>query len=259
MEINTLYNENCLDTMQRMPDNFIDLTVTSPPYDKLGDYKGFKFPFKHIARHLYRVTKFGGVVVWVVGDATVNGSETGTSFTQALFFKECGFRLHDTMIYRKENYAPQNHNRYEQAFEYMFILSKGRPNVFNPKKVPCKEAGKSKNWSRKGSNTKEGVFRRRDELITTNEFKSAENIFTYACGNSSTGHPAPFPEGLVKDQILSWSNEGGLIYDAFAGSATTLKMAHLLKRNWIGSEISKEYCDLSEKRLAPYLQQMQLL
>ena len=96
MQINEIYNENCLDTMKRMPDNFLDLTVTSPPYDNLRTYKGFIFPFEEIAKELYRVTKIGGVVVWVVGDATIKGSETGTSFRHALFFMECGFRLHDT-------------------------------------------------------------------------------------------------------------------------------------------------------------------
>ena len=101
MEINKIYNENCLDTMARMPDRFVDLTVTSPPYDGLRDYKGYSFPFEKIAKELFRVTKDGGVVVWVVGDATIKGSETGTSFKQALYFKEIGFNVHDTMIYQK--------------------------------------------------------------------------------------------------------------------------------------------------------------
>lgn len=258
MEVNKLYHGNCLDHMKDMQDGFIDLTVTSPPYDKLRDYKGYKFPFKHIARHLYRVTKFGGVVVWVVGDATVNGSETGTSFKQALFFMECGFRLHDTMIYRKENFAPLTHNRYEQEFEYMFILSKGRPDVFNPIMQKSLTVGDTFNFKRKGSNTKEGSFRRRDEVLTTGDLKLHTNIFSYPTGASGVNHPAPFPEDLARDYIKAWSNEGDLIYDPFAGSGTTLKMAHLLKRKWIGSEISKEYCELAEKRLATYLQQIQM-
>ena len=136
-----LFNESNLDTMKRMPDNFIDLTVTSPPYDDLRTYKGYCFDFENVAKELFRVTKQGGVVVWVVGDATIKGSETGTSFRQALYFKEIGFNLHDTMIYRKLNPIPLTHNRYEQAFEYMFILSKGKPNTFNPIKIPCKTAG----------------------------------------------------------------------------------------------------------------------
>jgi len=130
LEINKCYNENCLDTMKKMPDSFIDLTVTSPPYDNLRTYNGYSFDFEAVAKELYRVTKQGGVVVWVVGDATIKGSETGTSFRQALFFKEIGFNLHDTMIYHKTN-APLTHPRYEQEFEYMFIFSKGRVNTFN--------------------------------------------------------------------------------------------------------------------------------
>src|SRR5574344_1748162 len=141
METNRCYNENCLDTMAKMPDCFIDLTVTSPPYDDRRTYNGYSFDFEAVARELYRVTKQGGVVVWVGGDATVKGSETGTSFRQALWFMNCGFNLHDTMIYRKINYIPLTHNRYEQEFEYMFVFSKGNPKTFNPIKIPCKTAG----------------------------------------------------------------------------------------------------------------------
>ena len=130
MKLNEIYNENCLDTMAKMDDNFIDLTVTSPPYDNLRTYKGFEFDWQKVIKELYRTTKEGGVVVWIVGDATIKGSETGTSFKQALFFKECGFNLHDTMIYHRHGRFP-NSNRYWQNFEYMFIFSKGKPNTFN--------------------------------------------------------------------------------------------------------------------------------
>jgi len=138
-----VYNENCLDTMRRFPDNYIDLVVTSPPYDNLRSYQGYSFNFEFIAKQLYRVTKQGGVVVWVVNDATIKGSETGTSFKQALYFKEIGFNLHDTMIYAKENTPPKTHNRYEQQFEYMFVFSKEKPKTFNPITIPCRYAGKS--------------------------------------------------------------------------------------------------------------------
>ena len=140
--VNKIHNENCLETMAKMPDNFIDLTVTSPPYDGLRTYNGYSFDFENVAKELFRATKQGGVVVWVVGDATMNGSESGTSFKQALFFKEIGFNLHDTMIYQKVNYVPLTHNRYEQSFEFMFIFSKGKPKTFNPIMIPCKQAGK---------------------------------------------------------------------------------------------------------------------
>ena len=101
MELNKIYNEDCLVTMSRMPDNFIDLTVTSPPYDGLRDYNGYSFPFEDIAKELFRTTKEGGIVVWIVNDATINGSETLTSFKQAIYFNEVGFNVHDTMIWRR--------------------------------------------------------------------------------------------------------------------------------------------------------------
>lgn len=246
MTHNTIHNENCLETMRRMPDGFIDLTVTSPPYDNLREYKGYTFPFEDIARELFRVTKEGGVVVWVVGDATINGSETGTSFRQALFFMECGFRLHDTMIYQKNSSAyPSNDksSRYTQIFEYMFVLSKGNPKTVN---LICDKRNK---WA--GHSSFDG------KVACVKDFSPRENIWKYTTSfNDSTEHPAVFPEQLAADHIYSWSNEGDIVYDCFAGSGTTAKMAHLMKRKWILSEISREYCELSRKRLEPYLKQL---
>lgn len=249
MEINKIYNEDCIDTMAKMPDNFIDLTVTSPPYDDLRKYNGYSFPFEDIAKELYRVTKQGGVVVWVVGDATINGSESGTSFKQALFFKEIGFNLHDTMIYQKST-PPLTHNRYEQNFEYMFILSKGKLNTFNGIREKreysdnrqSKAFGKNKNNSIDyGSSTKSDTRLKR-------------NVWKYFAGGGANDkiaskHPAIFPEKLAEDHIISWSNENDLIYDCFMGSGTTAKMSILNKRNYIGSEISEEYCSIAEKRI----------
>lgn len=255
MNLNNIHNEDCLITMQSIPDGSIDLILTSPPYDGLRVYNGFSFNFPEVAKELYRITKIGGVVVWVVGDSTVNGSESGTSFKQALYCMDCGFRLHDTMIYAKNNYIPLTHNRYEQAFEYMFVFSKGKPKTFNPKMVDCKEAGVSRNLSKKGycSTIKEGAQRRRDEITTTSQQKIAGNIFYYSCGAARTGHPAPFPEQLAADHIQSWSNPGDIVYDPFSGSGTTCKMAHILGRSWIGSEISEQYVRISRKRLSPIL------
>lgn len=261
MELNKIYNENCLETMKRMSDEFVDLVVTSPPYDGLRTYNGYSFPFEDIAKELYRILKPGGVIIWVVGDSTVKGSETGTSFKQALFFMECGFRLHDTMLYRKQNYIPLTHNRYEQCFEYMFCFSKGRPKTFNPITETTIGGGKRYNLNRKGycKMIKEGAQRRRDEIVVTSEEKIKSNIFTYTVGASRVNHPAPFPDDLPKDQIFSWSNEGELVYDPFGGSGTTAKMAHKLKRNWILSEISEQYCNIAQKRIDPYLSQTTLL
>jgi DNA modification methylase len=264
MEINKIYNENCLETMSKIQDDFIDLTVTSPPYDKLRTYDDDidktwgEHVWKPVIKELYRITKKGGVVVWVVGDSTINGSETGTSFKQALWAMECGFNLHDTMIYQKQNYIPLTHGRYEQEFEFMFVFSKGKPKTFNPIMIKTKFPDQKYDMSRKGYGFKEGAVRRTDRTLTTKTERIKGNIFIYPVGNSGLNHPAVFPEELAKQQIASWSNEGDLVYDPFMGSGTTAKMAHLLKRNWIGSELSKKYVELANKRLDPYLAQQTL-
>ena len=267
MEINKIYNENCLDTMAKMPDNFIDLVVTSPPYDNLRDYKGYSFPFEDIAKELFRVVKVGGVVVWVVGDATINGSESGTSFKQALYFKEIGFNLHDTMIYEKSGCPFPEQNRYYPIFEYMFILSKEKPSTHNLIKdrknnyVGDKIARKNHSRQKDGSLKENSAFRI-DKDRKIQEYGVRYNIWRYITGggNSSTDkisfkHPATFPEKLANDHIISWSNEGDLVYDPFIGSGTTAKMSILNNRKWIGSEISKEYCDISNERISPFLAQ----
>ena len=255
LQINKIYNENNLETMSRMPDNFIDLTVTSPPYDNLRTYKGYSFDFESVAKELFRVTKKGGVVVWVVGDATVKGSETGTSFKQALYFKEIGFNLHDTMIYRKQNYTPLTHNRYAQEFEYMFIFSKGKQITFNPIKVQCKYAGQEK-WGNPSMYKGNSGDLTRVKKTIINSHKIKGNIFEYLVGSTQTGnikHPAMFPEKLAKDHITSWSNPGHLVYDPFIGSGTTAKMALINGRSFIGSEISEEYCEIANKRIAEFM------
>lgn len=249
IEQNNIYLGNCLDILKKIDSATIDLTVTSPPYDNLRKYKNFEFDFKAIAKELYRVTKNGGIVVWVIGDATINGSETGTSFTQALYFKEIGFNLHDTMIYQKANPIPQNHNRYEQSFEYMFVLSKGKPKTFNPLREPTKNSGKTFDWGNRKTKMDDNQCRRdrESELLEVKPTKIKKNIFTYSVGGGKTGHPAVFPEKLAEDHILSWSNEGDLVLDPFMGSGTTAKMCILNNRNYIGCEISKEYYDNSLK------------
>jgi DNA modification methylase len=248
----TIYNGDCLEVMKDIPSYTIDLTVTSPPYDNLRDYDGYVFDFENIAKELYRVTKDGGVVVWVVGDATIKGSETGTSFRQALYFKDIGFNLHDTMIYQKES-PPLTHNRYEQHFEYMFIFSVDRPRTFNPMMV-------KKKWMDKRTNK---GFRREKDGSTDMGFCSPKrtrirgNIWKYNIGLGHSakdryvfGHPAIFPEQLAKDHIKSWSNPGDTVLDPFLGSGTTARACKDLGRKCIGIEISKEYCDIAVQRLA---------
>ena len=253
---NKIYCENCLETMGRMPDCFIDLTITSPPYDNLRVYKGYEFDYKSIIRELFRTTKIGGVVVWVVGDATVNGGETGTSFKQALFFIESGFYLHDTMIYQKDNPPPVGgNNRYFQHFEYMFVFSKGKPKTFNPITSVRRNKWEDKRTRRfKGfTRDKNGDFIKK-EVSLCGDVKIG-NIWKYVVGGGSsvdfgTKHPAGFPEKLVEDHIFSWSNKENLIYDPFMGSGTTAKVAILNNRNFIGSEISEEYCTVAEERIS---------
>jgi len=252
---NTIYNEDCLVTMSKMEDNCIDLTVTSPPYDNLRKYNGYIFDFKNVAKELFRVTKIGGIVVWIVGDATNKGSESGTSFRQALYFLECGFNLHDTMIYQKENPIPiGGPNRYYQSFEYMFVLSKGKPVTFNPilrkrrNKWNDKRTERIKSFSRNA----DGNFKK-SKVSLVGDVK-IDNIWKYVVGGGNSveygvKHPAAFPEKLAEDHILSWSNEFDMVYDPFCGSGTTPKMAKLNQRRYICSEISEEYAIYARNRV----------
>ena len=246
MEFSKIYNENCLDTMSRMSEGSIDLLITSPPYDNLRKYKGYSFDFESIAKEIFRIIKLVGVVVWIVGDATLNGSESGTGFKQALYFKELGFNLHDTMIYEKINYIPLTHKRYEQAFEYMFVFSKGKIKTFNPMMVQSKGAGNT--VSRVKKVNEQGM---RDTTSTIKSKKIKKNIWAYSIGsnNDKTTHPAPFPLQLAVDHINSWSNVGDVVYDPMAGSGTVAKAAILTGRECVLSEMCEEYCLEIEKRI----------
>lgn len=251
-ELNKIYNEDCLEGMKKLPTECIDLTVTSPPYDNLRTYNGFSFDFYGIANELYRITKDGGVVVWIVNDATIKGSETGTSFKQALYFKEIGFNLHDTMIWNKQNCSSVGSmNRYENTFEYMFILSKGVPKTANIiKDKQNKRAGELQCGSiRQCDGTVKKTTGYGKTLIA--EFGRRPNVWEIYPAKSKKErlHPAPFPEQLVNDHIISWSNENDLIFDPFMGSGTTAKMAILTNRKYLGFEISEEYCNIANDRI----------
>ena len=230
-----------------MPDSFVDLTITSPPYDSLRIYNGYSFNFESVAKSLFKIIKPGGVLVWIVGDETLKGSETGTSFRQALGLKEAGFNLHDTMIWRKTNPMPKfKHKRYSDVFEYMFVLSKGQPKTFNPLMQPSKRAGELYDYTAKLKTT--GKVRQK-KTFNINSEKYRDNIWEIAVARNTTEHPAVFPESLVSDHIISWSNEGDIVYDPFIGSGTTALAAKKLNRSYIGSEISKEYCAIAESRI----------
>ena len=252
----TLYEGDSAEVLKTIEADSVDLTVTSPPYDALRDYHGFAFDFETIAQELYRVTKPGGVVVWVVGDATIDGSETGTSFKQALRFKSIGFKLHDTMIYRKTGLTFPETNRYYPAFEYMFILSKGKPKTTNliRDKINIHAADIIKGGSRQPSG--ELTKRSRDGQKIP-ERGVRQNVWDYSTGwmvssldKVAFEHPAQFPEKLAHDHIISWSNYGDTVLDPFAGSGTTLKMAESLGRNSIGIELSSSYCQIIRRRMA---------
>jgi len=251
-----LINDDCLMALTKIEKDSIDLTVTSPPYDNLRTYNGNnalwgEHVWKAVIQDLFRVTKQGGVVVWVVGDATIKGSETGTSFKQALYFKEIGFNLHDTMIYSSAK-PPLTHNRYEQEFEYMFVLSKGKLKTFNPIKIRCLNAGKKSGGTiRKTGNE----LLEKNKPGKVNSLKISGNIWRFNTGNTSSSdrisfkHPAIFPEKLAEDHIISWSNDGDTVLDPFMGSGTTGKMAKQLGRNFIGIELDKEYFEIAKKRI----------
>lgn len=258
MNLNELYNQayyknkygmilcgDCVEIMRQMDDACIDLTVTSPPYDNLRTYNGYCFDFENVAKELYRVTKNGGVVVWVVGDATIKGSETGTSFKQALFFKECGFNLHDTMIWEKTgNGCLGSPNAYGQVFEYMFVFSKGKIKTHNLIKDRENKIKSGTVKVNAGLVDGKGCSR----VIERKPFGKRNNIWRINQQQQSE-HPAPFPEQLAKDHIISWSNPNEIVFDPFMGSGTTAKMAMLNNRRFIGCEISEEYCNIIKDRL----------
>lgn len=264
LETNKIYNCNCIDGLKLLDDNSVDLTVCSPPYDNLREYHGvinedtWNFDvFKPIAKELYRVTRKGGVVVWVVGDAVVDGGETGSSFRQALYFQECGFKLHDTMIYEKNSStfpARADSKRYSQIFEYMFVFVKGK--IRSDIKLIADKKNKWFGWTNWGQHSQydtEGNLVKAKNIRPIPEFSLRTNIWKYSVSfNDKTGHPAVFPEKLAEDNILSWSCEGDLVLDPFMGSGTTAKMAMLNNRNYIGFELNKDYYEKSLERVAKY-------
>lgn len=260
LEENKIYCGDCLDIMERMDNNSVDLTVTSPPYDNLRDYNGYTFNVEKIAKKLFDVTKDGGICVWVVGDKVVKGNKSLTSFKQALIFQNLGWNVHDVMIYQKKNTPFMRSNAYTNAFEYTFIFSKGKPKTFNPLKVKTVRSGREKLVHNKLS---DGINKKR--MGTLNKEKVRTNIWKYAVGLGGTTtdkiafkHPAIFPEKLAEDHIKSWSNPGELIFDPMCGSGTTCKMAFLNNRKYIGCDISQDYVNIANQRLEQYTHEITL-
>ena len=248
-----LLEGDCREHLQKLIDEGIqaDLVVTSPPYDDMRSY-GNTLDWnldicKEIINLLFNIIKPGGIVVWVINDKTKNGSETCTSFKQALAFVEAGFKLNDTMIWKKTNPLPQvKQPRYNQVFEYMFIFSKGTPKTFNPIMIPCKCAGMEYDSTCKNIGGEDG---RTHKNFNINKEKVKDNVWEIAVAQNKTNHPAVFPEKLAYDHILTWSNEGDLVLDPFMGSGTTGIAAVKINRNFIGIEKVKEYVELSKERI----------
>lgn len=250
-ELDDIYTIDCVEGMKKLPEECIDLVVTSPPYDDLRDYKGFCFDFENVAKEMYRVMKPTGVVVWVVGDKIKDGNKTLTSFKQALYFQEVGFKVHDVMIYRKKNTPFMRSNAYTNCYEFMFVLSKKRVTKFHPLQTKTARQGFEPLVCNKKA---DGVNKK--VLGELKEQKTLTNIWDYAVGlGGSTNdkiafqHPAIFPEHLAQDHILSWTDEEDIVMDPFSGSGTTAKMAKVNKRHFIGFEISEEYTNISKERL----------
>ena len=240
--------------MHHMSPHSVDLTITSPPYDNLRDYNGYRFDARAMLSALHRVTKKGGVVVWVVGEK-INGGRSLSSFEQALVGRECGFVVHDVMIYQKKNTPFMRSNAYTNCYELMLVFAKGKPKTFHPLKIPTKRNGVEMCVANKGT---DGINRK--VPVELKKEKTRTNIWEYAVGMGGSTrdkvafqHPAIFPERLVADHIESWSNPGDLILDPMCGSGTTCKMAALTNRNWLGIDISQEYIDIARERLGLYL------
>lgn len=253
---NQIFNENCLDTMRRMPNEYIDLIITSPPYDDLRTYDDkYDFQFENVAHEIARILKIGGVCVWIVGDATKNGSETGTSFRQALFFMDvCGLKLHDTMIWNKMGFSAVGslRSRYAPVFEYMFVFSKGKPAIFNPiKDRSNKNAGRISGGTIRNA---DGTTKPMSKKMIIADYGQRFNIWEQSPVRQRGGHPAPFPEKLAQDHIASWSNRDHIVYDPFLGSGTTCVAAKALKRRYIGSEMNDSYFKMAKERIenTPY-------
>ena len=275
MYLNKIICEDNVSFCKRLPNNSIDMILTSCPYDDLRDYNSYIFDFESLAHEMYRILKEGGVLIWVVNDATVKYSLTLTSMRQAIYFiDDVGFKMHDVMGYGKVNPLPSNmiRKKYASSYEYMFVLKKGNmPKTFNPIKTKNKWAGIKAGLAQRG---KDGVMPKKTIIVNDTKIKENfwfyesedyifdPNLWYYDVGYNLTTtdkiayeHPAIFPEALARDHIKTWTNPGDIVFDPFMGAGTTGKMALLLDRYYIGTDISEKYCEIARKRCDIYSRQ----
>jgi len=251
LELDTVICADNCETLAAMPAESVDLVVTSPPYDDLRTYGGHSWDFERLAGELTRVLKPGGVIVWVVADATVNGSETLTSMRQAIHFKDvCGLLVWDTMVWNKGCQTAPTESRYYAVWEYMFVLSKGKPKTLNL----LEDRANVTNGASRGLQLS-NVRKEKREITDTMRPPTKErgrrfNLWTVNPYSAAIDHPAVFPEDLASGHVQSWSNPGDVVLDPFAGSGTTLKAAKELNRRFIGIEINPDYVEICQRRIA---------
>jgi site-specific DNA-methyltransferase (adenine-specific) len=245
----TLYLGDCRDILPTL--GKVDAVVTSPPYDGLRTYNGLQKPedFLDVIGLLAAGLTNGGVMMWNVADATVQGSETGTSFRQALHAMSCGLNLHDTMIYIRENVNFPEAVRYFSGHEYMFVFSNGQPKTFNPIK------DRRNKWA---GTTMHGTDRQVDGSLKKISGAGKEilpsgmrfNYWLMSNNSGDTGHPAPMPYSMAHDHAVTWTNPGDIILDPFMGSGTTGVACANLGRSFIGIEREPAYFDIACRRIA---------
>jgi len=250
--LNQILCGDCSVLMKRIPNDSVDLILTSPPYDDLRNYKGYCFDFHAVSCEILRIIKPTGVVVWVIGDRVVKGNRTLTSFKQALAFQDIGFKMHDVMIYRKRNTPFMRSNAYTPCYEFMFVLTKDSVGTFNPLMTASKRHGREKlTVNKKADGINKKVYGElKDEKVLTNVWEYAVGLGGSTRDRIAFKHPAIFPEKLAEDHILSWTNENDIVLDPMCGSGTSCKMAKLSKRNFIGMDISEEYCRIAQERVS---------
>ena len=249
---NSIVLGDCVEGMRSLPPDLVPCTVASPPYGALRHYHGnHQFDFEAAAAELWRITRPGGVVCWVVREEVVDGSESGEASEQRLFFRDLGFRLHQTIVMERYGSRARSPGRYGESLEYAFILAKGKPaTVRLLRDRRNKTAGKLVTATHRYP---DGSYR--VQRYEVDEWGYRKAVWYFAQGmHVATDpvarlHQAPMPEAMAEDLILSYSREGDLIFDPFAGVATTAKMALLNHRNYFGYEINAIYHARGEERL----------